>query len=97
MTPSRCSERDSLFSLGVTSNRFLIWSVLGTLALQLVVIYWAPAQVILGTEPLGAFELTVVLLASTGTFLAIELEKLILRRRSLAVAGTPESVQAGPR
>ncbi len=74
------SERDSLWRLGLLSNKPLLWAVLGTFALQLLVVYWPPAQNLLDTEALDAMELGVVLLASTGVFWAVEIEKAVRRR-----------------
>ncbi len=74
------SERQSLLSLGLTTNKSLLWTVLATLALQIVIIYWAPLQSLLKTESLSASDLGVVLLVSTGAFLGVELEKWIKRR-----------------
>jgi P-type Ca2+ transporter type 2C len=75
------SETASLRSLGLRSNRPLLAAVAGTLALQLGVIYWAPAQQLLRTEALAPFELAVVLAASVVVLGAVELEKLLGRRR----------------
>ena len=36
------SERASVFRLGLGSNRFLGWTVLGTLGVQLGLLYWPP-------------------------------------------------------
>jgi Ca2+-transporting ATPase len=76
------SDRESLFSLGFRSNRLLSWIVAGTVALQLFVLYWGPAQGVLSTEPLGAGDLALVLVCSTSVFWVVELEKLLRRRRS---------------
>jgi hypothetical protein len=46
----------------------------------LAVGYWGPTQNLLNVETLSAFELLVVLLASTGAFWAVELEKAARRR-----------------
>ncbi|MFO7548683.1 MAG: cation-translocating P-type ATPase [Acidimicrobiia bacterium] len=78
------SEHEALWSLGLTSNRSLLGAVLMTVALQILVIYWEPAAELLGTEPLDAFELALVLAASTGVFWIVELEKAVGRRRSQA-------------
>jgi P-type Ca2+ transporter type 2C len=75
------SERQSLFRLGLGSNRFLTWTVLGTLLLQLGVVYWPPARAALELQPLSLTDLAVVLLASTTLFWAIEAEKLVARLR----------------
>jgi Ca2+-transporting ATPase len=75
------SERQSVFRLGLGSNRFLGWTVLGTLVVQLGLLYWPPAQTALDLQPLSLTDLAVVLLASTAAFWAIEAEKLIRRLR----------------
>lgn len=74
------SERDSFFTLGIRSNAFLSLAVAATLALQLAVVYWGPAQGLLHTEDLSLTDLGIVLLASSGVFWAVELEKLVRRR-----------------
>ena len=73
------SDRQSLFSLGLRSNMSLTWTVLATLAIQIVIIYWEPLQNLLYTEALTSFELIVVLVASTIVFWAVEGEKLVRR------------------
>ena len=75
------SERLSVFSLGFGTNRPLALAVGGTLLVQLALIYVPALQPIFVTEALGAPELIVVLVASTAAFIAVELEKLLLRRR----------------
>jgi Ca2+-transporting ATPase len=78
------SERQSLFKLGINSNRALLWTVLVSLAIQVGIVYWPPAQNLLHTEALGAADLALVLVVSTGVFWAVELEKWIRRRRDSA-------------
>jgi Ca2+-transporting ATPase len=80
------SERQSFFSQGALTNKPLLWTVLVTLAIQVVIIYWSPLQNLLHTEALSAFELVVVLVVSTGVFAAVETEKW-LRRRAAVAAG----------
>jgi Ca2+-transporting ATPase len=75
------SERQSLFQLGLGGNRFLAWTVLGTLLLQLAVVYWPPARAALELHPLSLADLAVVLGASTIGFWAIEAQKLATRLR----------------
>ena len=75
------SERQSLRTLGITTNRPLLWAVGATFALQLLVIYWPPAQELLTTEALSLLDLAIVLAASTGVFWAVELEKALHRKR----------------
>jgi Ca2+-transporting ATPase len=75
------SERTSTFVLGLRSNLPLAFAVIATLVIQLALIYVPALQPIFVTEALGAPELIVVLTASTAAFVAVELEKLVLRRR----------------
>ncbi len=74
------SETESLRHLGIMSNRPLLAAVVLTAVLQLVVVYWEPARALLDTEALSLSELGVVLLASTGVFWAVEIEKAFRRR-----------------
>jgi Ca2+-transporting ATPase len=75
------SERTSTFVLGLRSNLPLAFAVIATLVIQLALVYVPALQPIFVTEALGALELVVVLVASTAAFIAVELEKLVLRRR----------------
>jgi Ca2+-transporting ATPase len=74
------SERQSLFDLGIATNKPLLWTVLVTLAVQIVVVYWPPAQNLLHTEALAFSDLLLVLGVSTGVFWAVEGEKWVRRR-----------------
>jgi Ca2+-transporting ATPase len=76
------SETASSFSLGLTSNRFLLSAVLAMVAAQLCAIYVPVLQRLLDTEGLGLVDLVTVGVASSITFLGIEAEKLARRRRS---------------
>ncbi len=75
------SERRSLFSLGLSTNRYLLWTVVVTMAIQILIIYWSPLQSLLKTEALSADELVLVLVVSTGVFFAVELDKWWKRRQ----------------
>ncbi len=75
------SDHDSLFQIGLLSNKPMLGAVLLTLGMQMVVTYWGPAQNLFGTQALPPFELVISLAASTLVFWAIELEKLIKRGR----------------
>jgi len=74
------SERDSLFQQGVWSNRPLLGAVLLTFFLQLAVIYVPVFNGIFKTAPLSATELTICLALSMVVFVAVEMEKLAVRR-----------------
>jgi Ca2+-transporting ATPase len=76
------SNRDSLFEIGLISNKPMLAAVLLTFVLQLVITYWGPAQPIFGTQALTLRELGLSLLVSTIPFGAIEVEKWFKRRRT---------------
>ena len=80
------SETVSTFRLGIATNRFLIGAIAGTIVVQLGVIYWPPLQGLLDTEALGLADLALVTAASVVTFGAIEVDKLVRRRRHALLA-----------
>ena len=73
------SKRDSLFSIGLTSNRLMLGMVALTFVLQLAVIYVPTLQELFGTTPLSPLTLVITLLLSTAVFWGLELEKWIRR------------------
>ena len=73
------SQQDSLFTVGVFSNRALIGSVLLTFVLQLAVIYTPLMQRVFKTAPLSAGELGICLVLSAIVFWAVEAQKFVLR------------------
>jgi Ca2+-transporting ATPase len=75
------SAHDSLFQIGIFSNRALIGSVVLTFALQLAVIYWPPLQNVFKTTALSAAELLSCIALSTLVFWAVEVQKALLRWR----------------
>lgn len=79
------SERESVFRLGLMSNLPLTVAVLGTLVVQLALVYVPALQPIFVTEALSPLQLGIVLAASTLGFAAVEAEKWVNRRRSGAV------------
>jgi Ca2+-transporting ATPase len=74
------SERESLFTQGILSNQPLFWAVVGTMGLQLCAIYLPFLNRLLKTQPLSSGELVVTLIASGAVFVAVELEKSMVRR-----------------
>ncbi|UCH44446.1 MAG: HAD-IC family P-type ATPase, partial [Nitrospiraceae bacterium] len=76
------SERESLFSLGLFTNKPLIGAVLLTFALQMGTIYIPVLNPIFKTAPLTAGELMVTLALSSIVFFAVEIEKWWFRMRS---------------
>lgn len=76
------SEKESLFSQGLLSNRPLVGAFVLTFALQMATIYVPFLNPIFKTEPLTLDELGLTLVLSSVVFLAVEIEKWIKRRRS---------------
>jgi Ca2+-transporting ATPase len=77
------SETESLFTIGLLSNRPLLLAVLLTLALQLAVVYVPRMQPIFRTEALSGLQLAVCVGLSALVCLVVEIEKLLIRRRRL--------------
>jgi len=75
------SDTESLFSIGLLSNKFLLGAVLLTLALQLATIYTPLLNKVFRTQPLSLKELVLTLALSTVVFFAVEIEKAFKRRR----------------
>jgi Ca2+-transporting ATPase len=75
------SGRDSLFKIGLFSNKALLGAVLLTFVLQLAVVYVPLLQGLFKTVALPPGDLLISLLLSTVVFWGVELEKWFLRRR----------------
>ena len=75
------SENQSLFSIGIFSNKPLIGSVILSLMLQFCITYIPFFQPIFKTEALTLNEFLGVGAASSIVFFAVEIEKAIFRRR----------------
>ena len=75
------SENQSLFSIGVFSNKPLIGAVLLALLLQLLITYIPFLQPIFQTESLTLNEFILVVAASSIVFFAVEIEKLVSRKK----------------
>jgi len=75
------SERESLFKIGLLSNKSMLNAVLLTLVLQLAVIYIPFLQSVFKTNSLSATELVISLLLSTIVFWGVEIDKWRLRRK----------------
>lgn len=74
------SEQRNIFRMSVRTNPWLYVSVVSTRAVQLLVVYLGPLQMIFHTSSLSMMQLTIVLLASVTILFAVELEKRLLRR-----------------
>ena len=78
------SERESFFSLGLRSNLTLTILALVVLGLQLAVLYWPFLEQFFQIVPLAPRDLLVAAALGSLSFVAIEVEKAILRRRQAA-------------
>lgn len=74
------SEKESLFSIGTLSNLPLAAAVIMTLLLQMATIYVPAFNAIFKTEPLSVNELVVCIALSSVVFIAVEIEKWLMRR-----------------
>ncbi len=81
MAETMRSDRDSIFRIGLFSNRPLLAAVAVTLGLQMVVVYLPILQTVFKTTALSATDLGISFLLSTVVFWAIEAEKLFKRRQ----------------
>ncbi len=74
------SERESLFRVGLFSNKALLGAVILSFGLQLATIYAPFLNPVFRTEPLTTGELLITLVVSSVIFFAVEFEKLVKRR-----------------
>ncbi len=76
------SEKESLFRMGLLSNKYLLGAVLLTFVFQMATIYVPALNPIFKTVPLTFNELLLTMALSSIIFFAVEIEKFIKRRRS---------------
>jgi Ca2+-transporting ATPase len=76
------SEKESLFTIGIFSNKYLLGAVVLTFVLQMATVYVPILNPIFKTEPLTVNELMFTLALSSVVFFAVEVEKLIRRKRA---------------
>lgn len=73
------SERESIFAIGVFSNLPLLGAIVLTVALQLALVYVPFLNPIFNTHPLTWTELAISVFAPALVFVAVELEKWMVR------------------
>ncbi|RFP65118.1 cation-translocating P-type ATPase [Hymenobacter lapidiphilus] len=88
------SGRESIFSLGLLSNKPMLGAVLLTVGLHLTIIYVPFCNELFSTQPLTVAELGVAAAVASVVFWAVEIRKLIIRRRGLATGKAQPAVQA---
>mgnify|MGYP001773990866 CR=1 FL=1 len=74
------SEKESLFKIGLFSNKGVFFSVIFSVFLQLAIIYCPFLNKVFHTQPLSLRELFITFALSSIVFIAVEIEKLIKRR-----------------
>ncbi|MCB8943652.1 MAG: cation-translocating P-type ATPase [Ardenticatenaceae bacterium] len=75
------SNIDSIFTIGLFSNKLMVIAVLTTFMLQLALIYVPFLQGFFSTEDLSLQNLLVALVASSSIFIVVEVSKWIRRQR----------------
>jgi Ca2+-transporting ATPase len=76
------SERESLFRQGLLSNKPLSIAVALTVALQMGTLYVPPLSAVFKTTALSGSELAACVATASIVFFAVEIEKLVRRRRA---------------
>jgi Ca2+-transporting ATPase len=76
------SERESLFTIGIFSNKPMLGALFLTVILQMMIIYTPFLNTIFRTHPLTLYELIITLAVSSIVFCAVEIEKYIKRNRN---------------
>ncbi|WP_170943147.1 cation transporting ATPase C-terminal domain-containing protein, partial [Methanosarcina spelaei] len=71
------SERYSVFSLGIFTNKSLIYAVLSTVLLQLVAIYVPIMQIAFQTVPLSLSDWAMIIPLASTTLIAMEFVKYL--------------------
>jgi P-type Ca2+ transporter type 2C len=73
------SEKDSLFRIGLLSNKPLLCAIALTLTMQMAMVYMPFLQSFFGTVGLSAVDLAISLALSTLVFFIVEIEKWFIR------------------
>ena len=77
------SETRSLLTMNPFSNRFLFIATLAAFAVHVAALYLPPTQYLLRVEPIPLSTWPMIVAVSATILLAVELHKLVCRRRSL--------------
>ena len=73
------SNTESVFKIGLFSNRTMVIAIVATVLLQLALIYIPFLQQFFGTQPLAPQDLAIAFVVSLVVFVAVEGEKWIRR------------------
>ena len=80
------TEHASLRSVGLFTNRFLLYGIASELIFAAALVYLPPLQRLFGTAPLGLLELAFLLPFPFIVWGADELRRFVLRRRTASIA-----------
>jgi Ca2+-transporting ATPase len=83
------SETQSLARIGLASNRFMLASVMASVALHLAIVYVPVLQIVFGTEALSPRALALAVALSSIVFVGVEIEKWAARNGWLYDLRTP--------
>jgi len=75
------SRRESVFTLGLLSNKAMLGAVLITVSLHLMILYVPFFNKLFSTQPLTLTELGIAVAVASTVFWVVELQKLLSRRR----------------
>ena len=90
------TDRESIFTVGLFSNRLLLWGILSEVLILLALSYLPFLQRIFGTAPLTGRDLLFLLIFPPLMLLADELRKAWGRRRGAGAAKTCRLIQEIP-
>jgi Ca2+-transporting ATPase len=74
------SETQSLLRIGLASNRFMLITVVASVALHLSIVYMPLLQPVFGTEAISPYALALAVGLSSLVFFGVELEKWAVRK-----------------
>jgi Ca2+-transporting ATPase len=74
------SRRESLFKIGLFSNKYLVLGIIISVILQLAVVYLPPLQTLFHTVALSLLEIVTILLVSSTILFGAEIMKFFERR-----------------
>ena len=90
------SRRESVFSIGLLSNKPMLVAIALTVALHLLIIYVPFGNRLFSTQRLTLAELGITLAVSSLVFWVVELQKLILRWRAVPTVAPLPALVAPP-
>jgi magnesium-transporting ATPase (P-type) len=83
------SDRRSVFSVPLTSNRFLLLAQVGALGVHIGALYLPFMQLVLRVEPIGIGAWWRLILVAASVLVVVEVDKLVRRRAARRVAAVP--------